>query len=56
VREDAVPQRVESTLHFVEDATFIDDVVRRLLPPIGISVVDLSGAGGVQQVLTGSEG
>jgi hypothetical protein len=35
-------QRVESTLHFVESASFIDDVVRRVLPPAGISVVDFS--------------
>ena len=33
---------VESTLHFVESAGYIDDVVRRVLPPAGISVVDFS--------------
>ena len=33
---------VESTLHFVESAGYIDDVVRRILPPVGISVVDFS--------------
>ena len=33
---------VESTLHFVESAGFIDDVVRRVLPPVGMSVVDFS--------------
>jgi hypothetical protein len=35
-------QVVESTLHFVESAGFIDEVVRRILPPAGISVVDFS--------------
>ncbi len=33
---------VESTLHFVESAGFIDDIVRRVLPVAGISVVDFS--------------
>ncbi len=35
-------ETVESTLHFVESAGYIDDVVRRILPPVGISVVDFS--------------
>lgn len=35
-------ETVESTLHFVESAGYIDDVVRRVLPPAGISVVDFS--------------
>jgi hypothetical protein len=33
---------VESTLHFVESAGYIDDIVRRVLPPAGVSVVDFS--------------
>jgi hypothetical protein len=35
-------QTVESTLHFIESASYIDEVVRRILPPAGISVVDFS--------------
>jgi hypothetical protein len=35
-------QVVESTLHFVESASYIDDIVQRVLPGVGISVVDFS--------------
>lgn len=35
-------QVVESTLHFVESAGYIDEVVRKVLPRVGISVIDFS--------------
>ena len=35
-------QTVESTLHFVESAAYIDEVARRILPASGISIVDFS--------------
>jgi hypothetical protein len=35
-------ETVESTLHFVESAAYIDEVVQRVLPAAGISVVDFS--------------
>lgn len=33
---------VETTLHFLESAAFIDEVSRTLLPPAGIAIVDFS--------------
>lgn len=35
-------ETVESTLHFVESAEYIDEVVRTLLPAVGVEVVDFS--------------
>ena len=41
-RHPETGERVETTLHFLESADYIDHVARTLLPPAGIELVDFS--------------
>lgn len=42
VRHPETGEVVESTLHFKESAEYIDEVIRTVLPPAGIELVDFS--------------